>query len=129
MKIIITEQQHDRLKKAILKYLDNNLTPHGGWEKTKSYKKELKNQDNELFLHLTGNEFDSDNHMWYSTYNNPHVGIKKEDSPIVLIPDSKAIALDGYFGDMWKPIFIEWFENNSGLKVKKVDEFGWGKDI
>lgn len=126
MKYIITEQQAERFTQTIIDYLNDSLTPIKGWQTTKEYKKELKENDSELFLFIKDVEQpDENDHMWYSTYNNPHVGIKKEDSPIVLIPDSKAIALDGYFGDMWKPIFIEWFQNNTGLKVRKVDNFGW----
>ena len=126
MKYIITEQQAERLTQTILDYLNDNLTPIKGWQKTKEYKKELKENDSELFLFIEDVEQPGEkDHMWYSTHTNPHVSIKKEDSPVVLIPDSKAIALDGYFGDMWKPIFIEWFQNNTGLKVRKVDNFGW----
>ena len=126
MKYIITEQQAKRFTQTIIDYLNDNLTPIKGWQTTKEYKKELKENDSELFLFIEDVEQpDVNDHMWYSTHKNPHVSIKKEDSPIVLIPDSKAIALDGYFGDMWKPIFIEWFQNNTGLKVRKVDNFGW----
>jgi hypothetical protein len=31
--------------------------------------------------------------------------------------------LDGLFGDMWKPIFIKWFEKNSGLKIRHFDKY------
>jgi hypothetical protein len=29
------------------------------------------------------------------------------------------------FGNMWEPIFIEWFEKNSGLKVKIFDRYDY----
>jgi hypothetical protein len=29
--------------------------------------------------------------------------------------------LNTIFNDLWLPIFIKWFEENSGLKVEKVD--------
>lgn len=126
MKYIITEQQAERFTQTIIDYLNDNLTPIEGWQTTKEYKKELKENDSELFLFIKDVEQpDENDHMWYSTHKNPHVEIEKGESPVVLIPDSKVNALDGYFGDLWRPIFIEWFQNNTGLKVKKVDNFGW----
>ena len=123
---IITEEQNKRLIKQIIKYLDDNLTPYIGWESTKEYKKGLKLNDNELFLHFTEDDDDyDDNHMWYSLHTNPNVSLKKEDCPIVLIPDPIANSLDGFFGEVWKPIFIQWFQKNTGLELKKVDNFGW----
>jgi len=126
MKYIITEQQAENLKKAILDYFNENMTPFDGWQKTKEYKKEMKENDGELFLFIDDVETPDDgNHMWYSIHTNPHVNLHKEICPLVLIPDGMSNALNGYFGDFWKPIFIEWFQNNTGLKVKKVDNFGW----
>lgn len=29
--------------------------------------------------------------------------------------------LNSLFGDIWVEVFIEWFENNSGLEVKEID--------
>ena len=124
MKYVISGQQHDRIKAAIISYLDKNLAPVRGWEKTKTYKKNLKNSDYELFLHFRDGD-DEDDHLWYSLHKNPNVTVSKSQSPLLVIPDEYWWALDGYFGEIWKPIFKEWFENNTGLKVKTIDHFGW----
>ena len=34
--------------------------------------------------------------------------------------------LDSLFGDLWKPVFVKWFEDNSGLPVKKLVD--WDMD-
>lgn len=126
-KFIITEQQADNLIKTIIKYLDDNLTPFIGWEPTKTYKKELLSQEFEIFLNIEESEDGGGDveHMYYVLHKNPYANVKKEDSPLVLIPDSKFRALDGYFGHIWRPIFIDWFQKNTGLKVKNVKNLGW----
>ena len=39
MKYIITEEQHNKLLDIILRYLDSNLVPGGGWKEKKYYQK------------------------------------------------------------------------------------------
>lgn len=34
--------------------------------------------------------------------------------------------LDSLFGDVWRPVFIKWFEDNSGLPVKSLVD--WDMD-
>ena len=126
MKYIISEQQVESLKKTILNYFEENLTPYYGWQSSSEYKKELKSSEYELFVFLVESAGSGDEeHMWYTTYKNPHVTISKEASPLVALPDNKFGALDGYFGDLWKPLFIEWFKKNTGLPLKTVDNLGW----
>lgn len=129
MNYIITEEQNKRLVDSISDYIKKNLTPHGGWDSPKEYRKELKLNGGELFMFLEdtdGFPEDSD-HMWYSTYENVNTQtyVNEEDCPFVLIPDEIYGGLDGYFGDLWKPVFIEWFQQNTKLPLKTVDEFGW----
>lgn len=127
MKVIITEQQLDRVKSTILNFLDSNLTPYGGWDTYREYKKDLRSSG-EIFFHLNEDDDPNDNpHMWYSLDTNTESYVPKEDSPLLLIPDSAYGALNGYFGELWKPVFHEWFRNNTGLKIKKIDEFAWGR--
>lgn len=125
MNYIISEQQNNRIITQVLEYLDSNLTPYGGWDSPKDYKKALKSTGGEIFLFLEDTEGGEDKHMWYSTYENPNVHLEKQDSPIVLIPDGDYNSLTGYFGEYWKPVFIKWFKGNTKLPVKTVDDFGW----
>ena len=124
---IITEEQNKRLVDQIIEYFDKNLTPFDGWQSPKKYKSELKENDGEVFIFIDDVDTPDDgSHMWYSIHTNPNVSLKKEDCPLVLLPDGIVNSLSAYFGEGWKPLFIEWFQNNTGLKVKKVDNFGWG---
>lgn len=124
MKYIITEDQSDRIKSYVIEYLDKNLTPFKGWDPTKEYKERLKHNDGELFLKLNVirdfGSFEENNHMWYSTCDNPDVSFYDMECPLIALPKGHLSALEGYFGNMWKPIFIEWFQNNTGLKLKNV---------
>jgi hypothetical protein len=68
MKYVVTQKQIDGLRETIMNYLDNNLTPLGGWESHKWYKKEHESTG-EIFLHFgeVGNGIDSfcdEPHMW-----------------------------------------------------------------
>lgn len=126
MKYIITEQQAENLKQTILNYFEENLTPYDGWETTSQYMNELRDSGYEIFLFLVDtDEQGADEHMWYTTSKNTHVRIPKKNSPLVALPDNRFNSLEGYFGDMWKPLFIEWFQKNTGLPVKTVDSLGW----
>ena len=124
MKYIISEQQVERLKQTILDYFDENLTPVDGWETTEAYNNELNSYGYEIFMFLEDPEtYEEQDHIWYTTHKNPSIRIPKNKSPLVAIPDSDFNSLEGYFGDIWKPIFIEWFQKNTGLPVKTVDKF------
>lgn len=126
MKVIITEQQSNKLKNSIIEYLNSTLTPYDGWLTPEQYKKDLK-RDGELFLFTVDTDtLGEGDHMWYTTHETTHAKIRKEDSPIVVLPDQIYKGLNGFFGDIWKPIFKAWFEFHTKLPVNKVDEFGWG---
>lgn len=131
MRYVITEQQSERLKKTIWEYLDSHLTPYDGWESPKSYKKE-REENGEVFLHFveTGNgivSFGDEPHMWYSDCDNPNLSepLPKGQCPLVAIDSSKYEALDAFFGEIWKPIFLEWFRSHTGLMIKHVDVQDW----
>lgn len=129
MKYIITEQQNERLVNQIMKFLDKNLTPDWGWSKTKEYEKTLKSED-ELFIFLYGDEdeiYDASEfpHMYYATCDNQYITIEENGCPIVLLPQKIYFALEGYFGDFWKPFFLKWFETHTNLPIKKVDNLGF----
>ena len=131
MKYVVTQKQIDGLRETILNYLDNNLTPYDGWESPKSYKKE-REESGEVFLHFveTGNGIESwgdEPHMWYSDCDNPNLSepLPKGQCPLVAIDSSKYEALDAFFGEIWKPIFLEWFRSHTGLMIKHVDVQDW----
>jgi hypothetical protein len=126
MKYIITEQQKEKLIDTIQKYLDSHLTPYDGWESPKEYINELKNDGGEFFLFLT-DSYGEGEHMWYSICNNQNLSepLTEGTCPLVALPDAKYEALNAFFGDMWKPIFLEWFNYNTKLPIVKVDSLGW----
>lgn len=121
MKYIITEQQQDKLYKSVIMWLDENLTPYDGWDSHKSYRKAVK-LDDEVFFNFD-DDFKDDNHMWYSKCDNHNLGgpIPEGHCPVVTIPRTKYDALNGYFGNLWRPVFKQWFEHNTGLPVIQVD--------
>lgn len=124
MKYVITEQQSERLKKTIWEYLDSHLTPYDGWEAPKSYRNDIRDVG-EIFLFLvdTSGEYSTEEHMWYSACDNPNLDdiLVEHDCPVVVIPKAKSSALDGFFGDIWKPVFLEWFNYHTKLPIVKVD--------
>lgn len=121
-------------KQDIISYLDKTLMPLDGWEKTKTYKKDLKKNGGELFLFFIENDDAEDDHLWYVLHTCRHLGsvigtgkdITKEISPLVVMPDKNWRSLNRKFtGKIWKPVFIEWFKEHTGLNVKTVGNFGW----
>ena len=46
--------------------------------------------------------------------------LNKPESLIVW--DRAAGPLTDWFGDMWKPIFKKWFEENTGLTVNQITD-------
>lgn len=128
MEYIISEQQSDRLSQRIIKFFDDNLTPYIGWVSPDDYKTELEWEGPELFFFLEDSDGDGeeDEHMYYSLCDNPESGpYAPADCPFIYLPYNIYDKLNGFFGDIWKPIFIAWFANHTGLEVKYVGgDFG-----
>lgn len=131
MKYIISEQQNNRLKEIIFSFLNDYLTPFGGWKKKEFYKKEIQNpfNDYELFIPIENSaeeeidyfeDWDTTEHMFYSTCQNENYSYKIGECPEIVIPKTKYETLGDTFGEGWKPIFIEWFIQNTSLPVKVV---------
>ena len=125
MKYIVTQAQIDSLRETIINYLDRTLTPYGGWNSPKQYEKEV-DDTNEIFFYIEEDELASrfeSPHMWYSICNNYNLNglLSDDECPIVTIPPSKYKSLEGFFGEIWKPIFLEWFRKHTGLKINHVD--------
>ena len=110
MKYLISES---RLNDFIYEYLTKNYHPDYNWgpELHDFYKKDVEN------------------HGWYDfdindtgayTYLGP-AGIYKDNEKNTLLIQSWVVdKLNELFGDKWVSVFIEWFEDNSGLSVKHV---------
>jgi hypothetical protein len=137
MKYIVTEEQFktaeqsirtNRLERTILEYLDNHLSPFKGWNSYEEYQIELEENSGELFIFTVESDGDAgtDDHMWYSICDNQNLTepIPEGHCPVVVLPSSSYDALEGYFGNNWKPIFKEWFtKNTGGLPVIQVDRW------
>lgn len=126
MKYIITEEQHNKLLDIILRYLDSNLVPGGGWKEKKYYQKEMET-DYEMFLMFDpeDEEVGEEPHMWYSLCDNPHAEIPEHKCPLITINSYKYDSLDGYFGPRWQETFKRWFTKHTGLPVVHVERQDW----
>lgn len=75
-----------------------------------------------------GNYTDGDTlFRWYDEcyWDDVEDEIRKKDfkynSPILEFEDaSKLTALNGYFGNTWKPVFRKWFKENFDYRVNKI---------
>ena len=103
MKIIISE---NKVNQIIRKYLDDDFYPDYNWgpELHDFYKKDVKRYGSY--------EFQINDETAYVYYNTKTLEIY----PWL---DEKLTSL---FGNKWLPVFKEWFEENSGLKVKKIEK-------
>jgi len=119
MKIIITEDQNKKVKETVINYLDNNLTPVYGWDNKELYAEELE-EDGEVFFHL---DDDVDLTIWYTGCDNGYLSepLPKGKCPVAVIPTNIYDSLEGFFGNLWKPIFKQWFQHHTGLPIKEVD--------
>ncbi len=102
MKIIITES---KLNNTIVNYLDENFYPDYGWVSQEDYSNEI-------------NKYGS-----YDFYINdePRYTFSVGDGVSELyVRDSTIEPLSDLFGDFWIPVFKEWFEKNTGLKVDSM---------
>ena len=126
MKVIISE---NRIDKVIRKYLDDTYYPDYGWnENTRhgSYQKDVdKYGDLVFFIN------DHDSYIYYGC--NANAGPEDEffagyghlhnyKCPLLLIYPRVGQELTSLFGDKWKPVFKEWFEEKSGLHVAQITD-------
>lgn len=108
MKYLITES---KAKEVILKYLDYYIEPDYSWgpELHDFYREDVEKHGSYDFV--------INDRLAYSYWDENHNNKLLEVRPWVYN------KLDDLFGDMWEPIFIEWFEKNSGLKVKDFERY------
>jgi len=123
MKYIITES---KLNSAIYDYIDNlfkegkkihmvkHTTPDDDDEVVGAYDFFHKGED-ELFI-WTGEEY------YERPYNKSAWTKWKALAPVVEIVNyQKLDSLNNMFGDLWRPVFITWFENTFSLPVKTLN--------
>ena len=100
MKYIISES---KIESAIRKYLDDNYYPDYGWLEHEDYKAEY-DQWGEVYFEV-----------------NDYVKYKYVDGKLTV---GESPDLDNYFGDLWKDIFMTWFEEHTGLRVYEYKVLG-----
>ncbi len=107
MKVIISE---NRVNQIIRKYLDETCYPDYNWgpELHDFYRKDVKRYG--------GYDFAINDEEAYGYYDSG--GYTKT----LIIKKWLTKKLTSLFGHMWEPVFIEWFEDNSGLKVNEVEK-------
>ena len=123
MKVVITES---KLEKIITDYLDDVFTPDDRWERNNESQYEVENYG-ETFFFVEGDEA----YVYYGC--NANAGPEDEffagyghlhnyECPLLLIYPRVGQQLSNYFGDMWKPVFKKWFEENTGLIVNQITD-------
>ena len=126
MKVIISE---NRIDKVIRKYLDDTYYPDYGWnENTRhgSYQEDVDRYGDVVFFIN-----DVDSYIYYGC--NANAGPEDEffagyghlhnyKCPLLLIYPRVGQELTSLFGDKWKPVFKEWFEEKSGLHVAQITD-------
>ena len=126
MKYIITES---RLEKAIMEYLDKEFIPDYGWAGNNGggpYEEDVRRFGDLVFFIN-----DVDSYIYYGC--NANAGPEDEffagygrlhnyECPLLLVYPIIGRQLSNYFGDMWKPVFKKWFEENTGLVVNQITD-------
>jgi len=124
MKYIITES---KLNSAIYDYIDflfkegkkihmaKHTTPDDDDDEVVGAYDFFHKGEDELFI-WTGEEY------YNRPYNKSMWTKWKELAPIVEIVNyQKLDSLNNMFGDLWRPVFITWFENTFSLPVKTLN--------
>jgi hypothetical protein len=123
MKYIITES---KLESAIISYLDENFIPDYGWSNPDVYQSTVEQygdcdffiNDLDSYIYYGCNANDNTEDEYFSVYGHLH----DYKCPLLVIYPKVSRHLDDYFGDMWKPIFKKWFEENTGLIVNQITD-------
>jgi hypothetical protein len=125
MKVVITES---RLEGLIIDYLNDSYYPDYGWKgNSKSdigYQDEVDKwgdivffvDDQESYIYYGCNANAGPEDEFFAGYGHLH----NYECPLLSIYPYMSQRLDSAFGDIWKPIFKKWFENNTGLEVTQL---------
>ena len=103
MKHIITES---KINQIILDYLNDNVYPDYDWgpDLYDFYRDEIRNYNSHSFPIN-----DMEAYTFYGEYGN--------HKNVLEISEWLSDKLTALFGDNWQPVFNDWFEENSGLKI------------
>ena len=102
---------------------DEDLTPHEGWKSPKYYKEFLRGKkSSKESKKYTGSQkyyffYDKNNNSNEDTNSVMDYNKEYED---VELPDELYGKYNGLFNDLWEPLFLNWFNEKTGLPVKKV---------
>ena len=125
MKVVITES---RLESLIIDYLNDSYYPDYGWKgNSKSdigYQDEVDKwgdiiffvDDQESYIYYGCNANAGPEDEFFSGYGHLH----NYECPLLSIYPYMSQRLDSAFGEIWKPIFKKWFEDNTGLEVTQL---------
>ena len=112
MKYLISES---KINKVILDYISDEFTPskdkYWGPELHKDHYKDHIDLHDALGFGL--GSYESLMFAYYGEWDGYDYLYRLSLEPFV------ADKLTSLFGDLWKPIFIKWFEHNTGLEVKE----------
>ena len=108
MKYIISES---KIESIIMDFLDSNYVPDYGWETMGHYESDSKKYG---YVHFPINDI----HTYFYLYgaNEYNNNLPKT----IFIHGWVGDVLNDYFGDMWKPVFVKWFEKNTGMSVEHI---------
>ena len=103
MKYLITES---KIKQIILDYLNDNVSPDYDWgpDLYKFYRNEIKKYNSYSFPIN-----DEEAYTFYGEY--------ASHKNVLEISEWLSNKLTALFGDNWQPVFNDWFEERSGLKI------------
>ena len=84
------------------------------------------NEDDSAFEFYYGDFMDSDTvfRLYNKNYWRTMTDFRIPLSPILFFENNDNYKLlNDVFGDVWKPVFIKWFQKKFGFKVKTVDGY------
>lgn len=108
MKYIISES---KLESVITDFLIGRYIPDYGWASKQYYEKEVKKYG---YTHFEINDIYGYFYLYAANELNNNL------PKTLFIHDWVEDTLNGFFGDAWKPVFVKWFENNTGLPVEHL---------
>ena len=120
MKVLITE---NRLEKLVTDYLDDLYQPDYGWSYPDVYQVGVKHygdlvffiNDQDSYVYY-GCNAGNENDRMFDAYGHLH----HYNCPLLSVYPRVSERLDSVFGNIWKPIFKKWFEENTGLEVTQL---------
>ena len=123
MKVIISE---NRVNQIIRKYLDETFYPDYGWSYPDVYQRDVEQygdvnffiNDQDSYIYYGCNANGGPEDEFFAGYGHLH----NHKCPLLSIYPRVSEQLTSLFGDRWKPVFKEWFEENTGLHVAQITD-------